>query len=303
MRSRLKIRQLALIVHLDEQRSVQKAASAAGMTQPAASKLLREIETELGTSLFERHARGVIPTWYGEILVRRARAVLSELSLAQDEVDALQSGLSGQAAIGTILNPGVNLVPAAVGLLKQRHPGLQVSIEVDYSRPLVERLLQGNLDVIVARILDSHGADELCFEPLKDERHSVIAGVQHPLHKRRDVKLEELVDQTWILPPAGSVLRGHLASLFLQSGLSLPANVVQTTSLPVIIALLRTTNMIAPVPDDAMRACFSPPEITMLIEDLGVSMGPFGIITQRRRKLSPGAEFAVATLRELAGIR
>ena len=69
--TRLKTRQLALIVHLDTHRSVLRAADAAHMTQPAATKLLRELEETMGVPLFERHPRGVEPNWYGEVLVQR----------------------------------------------------------------------------------------------------------------------------------------------------------------------------------------------------------------------------------------
>src|SRR5215472_14770023 len=66
-RSHLKTRQLALLVHLDEQGTLARAAAAAGLTQPAASKLLHQVESNLEVKLFERHARGMAPTCYGEI--------------------------------------------------------------------------------------------------------------------------------------------------------------------------------------------------------------------------------------------
>jgi DNA-binding transcriptional LysR family regulator len=72
-RSRLNARQLSLLVQLDEKRSVVHAAEAAYLTQPAASKFLTGLEDALGFALFTRHARGVEPTPYGEILVRHAR--------------------------------------------------------------------------------------------------------------------------------------------------------------------------------------------------------------------------------------
>jgi DNA-binding transcriptional LysR family regulator len=300
IRSRLKMRQLALLVHLDDERSVLRAAEAAGMTQPAASKLLREFEDALEAKLFERYARGIAPTWYGEILVRRARSILSEISLAQEEIAALKAGVSGQAAIGTVLNPGVNLVPAAVGLLKQRHPGMLVSIEVDFSKPLVEKLLQGDLDMLVARILDSRGAEELVFEPLADERHSVIAGAQHPLAGRRNVRLDDLVDQAWVLPPEGSVMRDRLIGLFLQRGLPVPSNIIETSSLPVITSLLRTTNMVTPLPEESVQHYIQSGVLSVLMPNLGLDIGLFGIITRRRHKLSPGGQLMLAALRETA---
>src|SRR5262245_22479311 len=300
IRSRLKTRQIALLVHLDEERSVLRAAEAAGMTQPAASKLLREFEEALEVKLFERHARGVAPTWYGEILVRHARSVLSEISQAQEEIAALKAGVTGQASIGTVLSPGTNLVPMAIALLKQKHPRMVVSIELDYSKQLVHKLLQGELDMLVARILDTQGADQLQFEPLADERHAVIAGAHHPLAGKRGLRLKDLVDQCWILPVPGSVLRDRLIGSFMEHGLPLPTNVVQTSSLPVITSLLRTTDMVVPLPETAVQPYVQADVLTVLIQDLGVDIGSFGIITRRRQQLSPGAQITLSALREAA---
>jgi DNA-binding transcriptional LysR family regulator len=297
---RLKTRQLALLIHLDEERCVARAAEASGMTQPAASKLLREIEAGLDVKLFERHARGVAPTWYGEILVRRARLALSEIRLAHEEIAALKAGLSGTAAIGTVMNPGTNLVPMAVASVKQQHPAILISVEIDFSKPLVERLLQGHLDMLVARVLDSHGADALSFEPLANERHAVIAGRHHPLAGKRNLRLEDLVEQPWILPAPGSLVRDELVSVFLERGLPLPNNVVQTSSLPVINCLLRTTNMIAPLPDESVKPYLESGVLTVLIEDLGLDIGSFGIIVRRDHKLSPGAQVMLNALRKTA---
>jgi DNA-binding transcriptional LysR family regulator len=299
-RPRMTTRQLALLVHLDEQRCVVRAARAAGMTQPAASKLLREIEAALNVKLFERHARGVAPTWYGEVLVRRARLALSEISLAHEEIAALKAGRSGKAAIGTVMNPGTNLIPMAVARVKQQHPAILISVEIDFSKPLVGMLLQGHLDMLVARVLDSHGADALSFEPLADERHAVIAGRHHPLAGKRNLRLEDLVDQPWILPAPGSLVRDELVSVFLERGLPLPNNVVQTSSLPVINSLLRTTNMIAPLPDESVQPYLESGVLTVLIEDLGLDIGSFGIIVRRDHELSPGAQIMLNALRKTA---
>ena len=98
-RPHLKTHQLVFLVHLDEERRLARAAAAAGLTQPAASKLLRQIEETLDVKLFERHARGVAPTRYGEILVRHARSALSEIGLAREELAALKAGQIGRAHV------------------------------------------------------------------------------------------------------------------------------------------------------------------------------------------------------------
>src|SRR5690606_11237677 len=132
--ARLKTRHLMLLLHLDEQGSVLRAAEAARMTQPAASKLLAEMEGLLAVPLFDRHARGVQPTGYGQGRIRRARSAWLEIGRAQEEIAALRDGRMGQASIGAVVNPGTNLVPAAVAAIKREHPDILVRVEMDYSR-------------------------------------------------------------------------------------------------------------------------------------------------------------------------
>jgi DNA-binding transcriptional LysR family regulator len=302
LRFHLKTRQLAFLVHLDEQRSVARAAAAAGLTQPAASKLLRQVESTLDVALFERHARGVVPTCYGEILVRHARLALSEIGLAREEIAALRSGISGKAAIGTVLNPGTNLVPVAVARMKQRYPSILVYVEIDWSRQLVQRLLQGDLDMVVGRVLDSTRSDELVYEPLaEDEPHSIIAGAQHPLAGRTDLQLEDLIGQPWIFPPAGSLLRDKLTAMFVEHGLSPPTNIVETHSLPVITTLLQESNTVVALPEETVHSSCKAGMLTVLVRNLPLKLGAFGLITRRHHKFSPAAQLMLNGLRELAG--
>ena len=288
------------MAQLDDARSVVRAAEAAGMSQPAASTLLKGFEQALDVPLFERHARGIAPTPYGEIFVRHARAILAEVEQVHEEIASLKSGLSGQASVGAVTSPGTHLVPLAVGLLKQKHPGLMVSIDIDHSRPLIESLLGGQIDMVIARLLDSRGAGELQFEPLGEEAHAVIAGGGHPLAGATGIRLQDLLGQPWILPPPGSVVRDRLTTVFLQQGLPMPANVVQTQSLPAVLGLLRNTNAIVPLPRAVVQPLCDSGFFAVLIDDVGVAMSPFGIITRRKHKLSPGAQALLDAIRTTA---
>jgi DNA-binding transcriptional LysR family regulator len=300
VRSRLKTRQIVLLLQLYDQRSVLRAAQLAGMTQPAASKMLGELEESLGVKLFERHARGVQPTWYGEILVRHARSAMVEMDRAHDEIMALKSGLSGQASIGTVTNPGTHLVPSVIAAIKESHPRILISVEMDFSRPLVAKLLEGHLDFVVGRILDPEGAESLNFEPLTDEPHSIIAGAAHPLARKKGLALKDLLELGWIMQGSGSVLRSRLNSMLHEKALEHPKNVVETSALPVTLALLQITNMIAVLPEQAVLPYCAAGLVTILPVDLGVKMDAFGIITRRDHPLSPGAEVVLKALRETA---
>ncbi len=298
--SRLKTRQLLLLLHLYEQRSVLRAAEAANMTQPAASKLLAEMESMLGVQLFERHARGVEPTWYGKVLVRRARSALSEIGRAHDEITAMRNGRMGQASIGTVVNPGTNLVPQAIASIKRDFPDILLRVEMDYSRPLVARLLDGQLDIVVGRIMGPEGAGDLEFEPLADEPHSVIARAGHPLASRTDLQHADLSDYGWIVPPAESILRARLDAVFLEHGLKQPQNLIETSALPVITNLLRGSDLLTALPVDSVAPYIQANQLAVLPIELGVSMEYFGIIRRRDQLLSPGAERVLEALRTTA---
>jgi len=299
-RGRLKTRHFVLLVHLNEQRSVLRAAKAANMTQPGASKLLSDLEESLGVRLFKRHARGIEPTPYGEIMMRHARSALAEMDRAQDEITALRSGLAGQCTIGAVVSAGTNLAPTAIALLKQQHPRIRISIEIDSSAALVGRLLKGELDVALARVSDSHGADELIFEPLAGETHHVIVRTAHPLARKRVLDLADLAELPWILPSTGSLLRDRIDSLFVQRSLGLPRNLVETTSIPVIISLLQKTDMVAALQEVTVEPYLKAGLLTALPFTLGMLMEPFGIITRRNHQMSPSAEAMLRSLHEAA---
>ncbi|WP_373988651.1 LysR substrate-binding domain-containing protein [Duganella sp. BuS-21] len=300
VRSHLKTRHLVLLVELGRHGSIAHAAQAANLTQPGASKLLGELEHALGVQLFERLSRGVSPTWYGKVLIRRAGAALAEMDAAHQEVMELLSGLRGRVGIGTVLAPATGLVPKAINLLKGRHARVHVAVTMSTSKVLVERLRSGELDLVVGRILDTEAADELNFEPLTDEPHLLIARASHPLMGRSDLTLEDLMEQCWILPPAGSILRDRLTALFLSHGLEQPAETVETLDMPVVASLLLNNDMVVALPAEAVQPYLDAGLLKMLPFDLGVSMDSFGIVTRKRHQLSPGADAMLIALRDAA---
>lgn len=296
--TRIKTRQLLLLAHLDRERSVLRAADAVGMSQPAASKLLRELEDSLGVTLFERHARGVEPTPYGEVVLRRARSVLSEIHRAQEEVEAMKRGEHYRVSIGCVMSPGADLLPLALTMLEQRHPKMVVSVDIDTSRPLVAKLLEGRLDIVIGRVLDSESAVGVHFEVLSDEPHSLFTREGHPLLKRRRLRIEDLIDQTWVLPPPDSILRERITTMFLRRGLPLPSRIIETSSLPVITNLLRCSDMIVALPHKVMRPYCDAGMLRQLPIESNVRMDPFGLIIRRGHTLSDQAAEALHVLRE-----
>lgn len=295
VRSQLKIRHLVLLVELGRHGSVVQAAQAANLTQPAASKLLGDIERGLGVQLFERLPRGVAPTWFGRLMIRHAQAALGEMHGAYQEVMDLVSGLHGVVAIGTEAAPMATLVAPAIGLLRSRHAQVQVALEIGEGAALVDWLRAGRIDIAVG-CLPAQAAD-LDFTPAAKEPHGLVAGPRHRLRTRRHLHLGHLAGQGWILPPAGSALRERLLALFAERGMDAPLESVATSDPQAASALLACTDLVAVLPLDAVRTQLANGSLVLLPVHLPLRMDSRGIATRRQQPLTPEAEALLTALK------
>ena len=166
IRSRLKTRQLLLLASLDEEHNIHRASVTMAITQPAASKLLKEVEKEFGVPLFDRLPRGVEPTLYDEVMIRDARMMLAHLHDAKGEIDALRKGLTGMFHMGVVARPGAVLVPQATARMNQQFPDVQVRVDLAVSNVLLPRMTQGQLDIVVARLSAKHDDGQFLFEQM-----------------------------------------------------------------------------------------------------------------------------------------
>lgn len=299
VRARLKTRQLLLLVALDEEGNIHRAAEALNMTQPAASKLLRELEAMLGVSLFERLPRGMRPTRYGEAMIRHARAVVGSLDQAQEEVMGLKAGQLGHVAVGVITSPAVRLLPPAVAALKRNYPGLRVTVEIENSNVLLDRLAQEKLDLVIGRLSAEHDKLPLRYEPIADEPVCVVARPDHPLAHASGLSLEAVQHACWIVPPDGSVLRHRFEVMFRRASLVPPADIVETSALLLVTRMLELSDMLAVLAADVANYYARHGMVRVLPLEVPCHMDDFGLITRTDRLLSPAAERMMAALRGL----
>lgn len=298
IRARLKTRQLLLLVALAEEGNIHRAAQVLSMTQPAASKLLKDLEDVLGVPLFERLPRGMSPTWYGETMIRHARMALASLNQAHDELTALKTGHFGQVGIGAITSPGLSLLPTAVALVKQEHPNLRISLEIETSPVLLDRLEQGKLDIVVGRLFAEHDKGNLAYEPLTEELVSAVARPGHPLMGVSNLGLRDVHGAGWIVPPAGSVLRHRFDLMFQQEGLSPPINTIETSALLFMTRMLQQSDMVGVVATEVANYYASHGLLSVLPMDMPCHMDAFGLITRTDRLLSPGAKVMMKALKQ-----
>ena len=300
VRSRLKTRHMFLLIALDETRNMHQAADEANMTQPGASKMLKDIEDLLGVPLFERLPRGVRPTAYGEAMIRHVRMALAHLEHGQDSIASLRAGLSGHVNIGVIVAPAMTLIPQAIARAKAEAPNLNIGVEVGTSNDLVVDLKQERLDFLVARILEQEDDPSLLYEDMTEELVCVVGRCGHPLAARKGLMLKELSQEKWILSARGSILRNRFDMMFRRADLAMPSNVVETTAMSVTMSLLQQTDFLHVMPVEVANYYIATGELAILPIEIPCRMERFGIITSRDQVLSEGANLLLRHLRAVA---
>jgi DNA-binding transcriptional LysR family regulator len=295
---RLKSRQMLLLLALHESRSLRRAASQLNMTQPTATKLLQDLERNIGLPLFDRGRRGMQATNYGEVMIRHARLVLADLDRSRLELEALSSGATGRIKIGAVISAIPFLLARAVARLKRQHPGLFVSIDVGTSDALVPALAKGELDVLLARPLVLADRPEFNYEELIGEPLHIVSRVDHPLAPSTSLTLQDLAAWPWTLLPAGSPMRKVLQPVFAEIGPGQPRDIVETSSMMTMIALLQESDMLAIMPDDITEFNVGHGLLRRIPIDLPPIMGAYGIVTRRDRPESPGTAAFLRHLKE-----
>jgi LysR family transcriptional regulator, transcription activator of glutamate synthase operon len=201
------LRQLRYLVALADERHFTRAAEREHIAQPALSQQIRRLEEEVGVALVERTTRRVSITEAGDVLVARARRILSELNAAEAELEALRGILTGHVSVGAMHTMGPVDVSLALAIFHQRHPGVELTVLEQSSEELAEMLRDDALDLAylsVTERIESHG---LGLHQLVSEELVVILPRAHPLAKRSGVRMSELAGEQFISYREGSRLR------------------------------------------------------------------------------------------------
>jgi DNA-binding transcriptional LysR family regulator len=245
---RLRTRQLLLVAYLGREGHLGRAAATMGISQPAATRLLQEMEDTLGGALFLRGARGMQPTPGGEVLLRYARQVLNDFGAARRELAALAAGLHGTLRIGSVPSALPPLLAPVLAQFKARHTRVAVAIEVATSDVMLLQLGRGEVDLMLGRLLEGHHDDEHEAVPVLDEAQVVVARRGHPLDSAGELTLRELARWPWVVQPPGSPQAGRFAAMMREAGVHRRLDITETASTIATTALLDASDMLAVMP-------------------------------------------------------
>jgi len=305
LRGGLKFTHLRLVVALDDHAKVSAAAHVLNISQPAASRMIAEMEDILSVELCERLPRGIALTPAGQALARRARTVLLEMREADREIADLKTGKGGTVFLGSVTAPAIDLAVPAIRRIRERYPRIEINIQIDSSNVLARELLASRHDFIIARIPDDLNPRLFESKVIGIEKACLIVRRGHPLLACRPVPIESLPAYDWVFQPGGTLLRRTVESVFLSRNAALPERILNTGSLLLTLVMVAQSDAIAPVSVEVAHFIRSDAGLAGAIDilpvDFEIVVQPFSLITLRNRVLSPAARLLYAEIE--AGIR
>lgn len=293
---RLRTRQLLLVALVGRERNLGRAAQAMAMSQPAATKLLQQVEDVLGAKLFARQARGMEATAAGEVVIRYARQVLVDFGHARQQIASLQAGLQGNLRVGSVPGALPQLVAPAVALFKRTHPQVSVALLVETSDVMLDHLRRGEVDLVLGRPLEGKVDARFRSVPLLEEPHVVVVRHKHPLLRRKSLSLADLLQVPWILQPPGSPQRSRFDTALLEAGITVRPDITETASTVATTALLECSDMAAIMPLSLAQHYGELGRLRALPFDLPLRVPSIHLVTSAR-ELSRAAQAFVEVLR------
>jgi LysR family transcriptional regulator of abg operon len=231
----MKLLALRALVAAVELGSLRNAARRLGLSQPALTKAIRELERELGTSLLTRSSTGVSPTAQGKVLFEHARSAERELSTAVDQIRQLGGEMVGDLSIAAVPLAVMMLIPETLRTFSREFPQIRLRVHEELYIEQLSRLRKGEVDVAIGPLPAGIPSGELIVEPLMPISMVVVVAKDNPLARARS--LSELAHARWVFtgPTADS---GYARHLFAQHGLPPPPAAALVNSTLSLLSLI-----------------------------------------------------------------
>lgn len=288
----LKLSHLQMMAAFAETGQIGRAAERLGIAQPAASRLLSEVEEILGQPVRARAGRGVVLTEAGRVLAERAGRVMQELAEAGREVAEIAGGGVGRVRIGSVTAPALDLILPALRSARLSHPRIESEVVVAASDILCDQLASGRLDFVIGRVPTGVDAGLFDGRVIAPEPVALVVRKGHHLAERPPSDPVELMGYDWVLPGEESPLTQAVLARLAELGLPRPSQRLSTASFLLTLALLHQSNVVAPlaqaVADQFARGPDAP--LVQVPVDLGIEVAPYSLLMRKGARLTAAAE-------------
>jgi DNA-binding transcriptional LysR family regulator len=299
---RLRLRDLHVFSTVVQRGSMAKAAQHLGVSQPAISEVIADLEHALGVKLLDRSAQGVEPTIYGDALLKRSVAVFDELKQSIRDIEFLSDATTGEVRIGCMEAPWFTLLPDVIRRFSQQYPRIQVHTDLIDHSEVFRALRERRYDcVLIPKRPQYTAADDLTVESLYDDAQIVAAWARSKWARRRKIDLAELIEEPWILTGPTAWSRPMTEEIFAAAGLSRPNPRIATNSIILRARLIAGSPYLGLFMTSVLRRLTADNyALTALPVDLHANSQSIAIVTLKNRTLSPVVERFLICVREVA---
>jgi len=298
---RLRLRDLHAFFVVAQAGSMAKAAAQLGVSQPAVSEVIADLEQTLRVRLFDRSPRGVEPTIYGRSLLARTSTVFDELKQGVRDLEFLADPTAGEVRIGCPESISASFLPPVLLRFMEEHPGIVVDVKQVVTPTLeLPELRARTLDFVVARVVTSPVpklSDDLDLEVLFEDELVLAAGLQSRWARRRKLELAELVSANWLLTSADTWNLLRVEEAFRASRLDMPKVILTTFSVHLRTHLLAARDFVTALPRSVVELNAARFGLKMLPVQLPNRPWPVAIVTLKNRTLSPVVQLFIEHLR------
>jgi len=293
-------RRLAVIASLADKRSMPAVAHEFGISQPAISGALKDLEGGLGVPLFERKARGLLPTPAGEIVAFHFKRVLAELRHIGPDIAASEGRLQGCVMVGALPLGRTHVLPMAIARLLSQHPGLHVATVESPYEALAAMLRSGDIDFILGALRPPQDVPDLQQQALFEDRIAVIARAGHPLARAGQcIDFDALRQAQWALSRKGAPAREMLERFFAQARQAPLVPAVETGDLAVLRGLLLESDMLTAISPHQLRYEIRDASLVVLDFPLDATRRQIGLTQRQGAFASPGARALMAQIEQV----
>ncbi|GGC86994.1 pca operon transcription factor PcaQ [Undibacterium terreum] len=300
MDGRIKLRHLQCFLAVMQHRSLQKAADAMSITQPAVSKTIAEMEEIMGARLFERGRNGAKPTDKAELFWRYAGATVSTLRQGMELLSGGDRADGGTIRLGVLPTVAPSLIPQALQLFQQQWKNVVVRITSGLNMQLMQQLKAQELDLVIGRLSEPDSMVGLTFEHLFADQLSVAVRAGHPLLSLPTLSVEHIMAYSLLLPPLSTVIRNAADSFLTAHGVGNPAAYIEVLSVSLGRELVLRNDAVWFVPTSAVRLDLENGVLRSLPFPMAGSEQMVGLALSNAVLPSPVTEAMIHAIREVA---
>lgn len=299
---RIKLRHLLCFVEVTRQGGVARAGAELGMTQPAVSKAIAELEAILGVPLFDRSRRALALTAYGEMFLRFATAGLATLRQGADTIAEARAG-TGFVAFGALPTVAAGVVPSALRRFAASSLACRTLVESGPSPYLLELLRTAAIGFVVGRMANPEAMEGLSFEHLYSEELAFVVRPGHPLAGVAELDPRSMAGFQALMPPRKAIIRPAVDALLLAAGVGRFALEIETVSNSLGRSYALLSDAIWIISRGVVARDLGAGQLVRLPVDVSATLGPVGITTRSGAELSLPAQAMRDAIRQAAADR